>query len=646
MLGVTMAENLGQRKILPFRRESSRVKETPSEYVSWRTVHMRKTQRIGAMVLLVLLAVAIYGFLETRRPPEEKQSVVAVKALVDQSSLTTALQLAPLATTHEERTLAEEALRLADFDVDQAFDNALRRARLHPPALSAEGKQAQARLDKEEKLLEADQELVKQLTDQSAKASEAKKDALKADLLQAQADVDLAQDEVNDAKQDLIRAGGDLTDRIEALKKQHEETTHNSSTAIPTGPEPVDQLGVIRHMLLWRQLHQKQMQLWQAKGESDAIIAQLTVKHDALDAEVDKEKAAIPELAHHSKTAAASEPVPAQVSAANKSQDESADLLKKTQQLALNQKILAAYDLRISTKKQLSAVYEQWIDLVVAHQRAMLHRILIGLAIIFAIGLLGLYVSGWIDSLVKKVSMDRRQVESLRTVARVSLQVIALCMILLVLFGPPGQLGTFLGLAGAGLTVALKDFIVGFLGWFVLMGKNGIRLGDWVEINGVTGEVVQIGPFHTVLLETGNWTDSGHPTGRRVTFTNGYAIEGHYFNFSTSGQWLWDELQVVLPAGHDSYPLVDAIHKKVVEATRESAEIAEREWRSAGNSRELSSFSAEPAISVKPVVNGIEVSVRYIARATERYKLRSQLNQAVVDMLGGKSEKVEEHARK
>src|SRR5258707_13202588 len=92
-----------------------------------------------------------------------------------------------------------------------------------------------------------------------------------------------------------------------------------------------------------------------------------------------------------------------------------------------------------------------------------------------------------------------------------------------------------------------KDFIVGFLGWFVLMGKNGIRLGDWVEINGVTGEVVELGMFHTVLLETGNWTDSGHPTGRRVTFTNSFAIEGHYFNFSTSGQWLLDELQIVLP---------------------------------------------------------------------------------------------------
>ena len=215
-----------------------------------------------------------------------------------------------------------------------------------------------------------------------------------------------------------------------------------------------------------------------------------------------------------------------------------------------------------------------------------------------------------------------------------TLQVIAVVLTLLVIFGMPTQLGTFLGLAGAGLTVALKDFIIGFLGWFVLMGKNGIRLGDWVEINGVTGEVVELGMFHTVLLETGNWTDSGHPTGRRVTFTNSFAIEGHYFNFSTSGQWLWDELQVALLAGRDPYLIVDAI-EKVLEATADTAKQAEKEWQGVTRSRDTArTLTAGPAINVKPVAGGIEIAVRYITRANERYQMRAKLNQAAVDLLG------------
>jgi hypothetical protein len=37
------------------------------------------------------------------------------------------------------------------------------------------------------------------------------------------------------------------------------------------------------------------------------------------------------------------------------------------------------------------------------------------------------------------------------------------------------------------------------------------------------------------------------------------------------------------------------------------------------------------------VLGGIEVSVRYITRANERYQLRAKLNQAAVELLGGKA---------
>jgi small-conductance mechanosensitive channel len=601
---------------------------------------MKRTQQIAAMVIVLLIAVTLYGFWRTRTPSAAATVNGAPatargpeKALVDQRPLITAQQLAPLATLHDERTLAQEALRLADFDVDQAFDNALRRARLHPPALSAEGKEAAARLQKAENLLQNSQDHVKQLTDAVTTASAAKKDALQADLIQAQADVELAQDEVADAKEDLMRAGGDLVDRIQALKKQHEETDHNSANVVPTGPEPEDRPGVVYRVQQWRELHSKQMELWRAKSATDEAVAELTAKHNALDAEVEAEKAAIPELAHHAKSAATANPS-APVPAANSGQDQKSDLLQKTQKLALNQRILAAYDLRIETKKDLASVYSQWIEVVAARQRQVLNRALLGIAIMLVIAMIGLFVSSWTDSVVNRLRMDRRQIEALRTVTRVSLQILALFLIVLVLIGPPSQLGTFLGLAGAGLTVALKDFIVGFVGWFVLMGKHGIRLGDWVEINGVTGEVAEIGPFHTVLLETGNWTDSGHPTGRRVTFTNSFAIEDHYFNFSTSGQWMWDEVQLVIPAGKDPYPLVEALHQKVLEATRETVEQAEKEWKSATASKELGSLSAAPSMNVKPVVGGVQVMVRYVTRASDRYVLRGKLNQAAVELLG------------
>ena len=197
----------------------------------------------------------------------------------------------------------------------------------------------------------------------------------------------------------------------------------------------------------------------------------------------------------------------------------------------------------------LAETYANWGILVAARQRVAVHGILKSVLFILLI-VLSVYMAGrLIDRYFVELN-HRRQATACHTARRrvVCRASRGFAAIAFVVFGMPSQTPTVLGLAGAGLTVALKDFIVGFVGWFVLMGRNGIRVGDWVEINGVGGEVVEISLLRTTLLETGNWTDSGHPTGRKVTFVNSFAIEGHYFNFSTSGQWLWDELTVSVPA--------------------------------------------------------------------------------------------------
>ena len=465
------------------------------------------------------------------------------------------------------------------------------------------------------------------------KASAARKDALDSQLELAKARLELRQDQVDDAKEDLIRAGGDPQDRIQAMVAEHQASSQSSDATKINVTTSIEPRGLVQRFQQWWALHQKQLQLWRAKQQATSSVAQFSDKHESLEAQTgaqDDQSAsqttpggAVP--APTTPAAAGKKPAPVVSSVAD-----SGALLEKTKSRSAARRALANLDKRIDNDQQLAATYGQWIGVVAAEQRVQVNRGLRGVLVILAIALIALFVDDWIERLVGKMSMDRRQVETLRSATRVTLQIIAVLLVLLVIFGPPTQLGTFLGLAGAGLTVALKDFIIAFLGWFVLMGKNGIRLGDWIEINGVTGEVVQLGIFHTMLpaLETGNWTDSGHPTGRRVTFTNSYAVEGHYFNFSTSGQWLWDELKIVLPGSQNPYPLVTAIQKKVTEATAEIVRQAEEEWKSAAKSRDMNSLSAAPTISVKPVVGGTEVTVRYITSAHQRSELRAKLNQA------------------
>jgi len=154
-----------------------------------------------------------------------------------------------------------------------------------------------------------------------------------------------------------------------------------------------------------------------------------------------------------------------------------------------------------------------------------------------------------------------------------------------------------------------------------------------VEINGIGGEVMDVGVLHTIILETGNWSDAGHPTGRKVSFVNSFAIEGHYFNFSTTGQWLWDEITVPIPAGVDPYPIAEAVQKAVVAATETDMQLAQQEWQRVVPGHVGRIFAPVPAISVRPTPLGVNVLVRYITRAHERHEMRTQLFNRIVDLL-------------
>ncbi len=301
--------------------------------------------------------------------------------------------------------------------------------------------------------------------------------------------------------------------------------------------------------------------------------------------------------------------------------------------MAAQRNILSILSDRLGAQQQLAALYVRWGKQVELQHKIVVHLMLQSLAWIAAIFLLTM-LAGWILQLtLERMSRDRRQRETLRTILNLGTQLVGLLLVLLVIFGSPAQMPTILGLATAGLTVVFQDFILAFCGWFVLMGRSGIKVGDWVEIDGVGGEVVAVGVFRTWLLETGNWTANGHPTGRRVSFLNGFAIRGKYFNFSTSGQWMWDEIKVSIPPGARSYPLIEKIREATIKATEADAKMAEEEWKRVTHEVGAPQFSATPSVDMRPAGAGVDIVVRYVTRAGVRLETRNRLFETVVELM-------------
>ncbi|MHB8412853.1 MAG: mechanosensitive ion channel domain-containing protein [Candidatus Acidiferrales bacterium] len=603
---------------------------------------MKPHQRLIFLGLLALLILAAVGLLFTRSwttgvpklPAKQSSSGI----LVDQSPLQTAQQLAKLAVTSNEQQYAAEALRLGDHEVDMAFDYALREATRHTPPLSPDAKALQARIARRQARVEAEKANIVRLTAVVAKAPAARKDALQKELTLAQAQESLDEDELGDAQQDFIRAGGDPRNKIQQALQQHEQSVANLDKGIITfatssyeaSIEQTTARNVLAEFRAWKSLNTKQLQIDLARQDALKRANVLAQAHQSLENKIHAQQnpASAAQPGGSSQTATSNASVTsAQATAA---------ALARVHDLSDEQKTLAEYDLRIEDEQAIGATYGKWSALLVSRERLFLHELLESLFWILLIAFLVSLSDQVIRHLLFRLTPDRKRLLTLRSIVIGAMRVVGVVLILLVIFGVPNQFATVLALAGAGLTVACKDFIVGFFGWFILMGRNGIRPGDWVEINGVGGEVFEVGLLRTVLLETGNWTDAGHPTGRKVTFVNSFAIEGHYFNFSTSGQWMWDEIEIVIPAGQDPYPIADEIKKIIAKETGANARLAEQEWERVTLSHGSNAFNAEPAMNLRPSDGGVSVAVRYITRANERYEFRSRVFRSVLELLHSK----------
>lgn len=172
---------------------------------------------------------------------------------------------------------------------------------------------------------------------------------------------------------------------------------------------------------------------------------------------------------------------------------------------------------------------------------------------------------------------------------------------------------TFAGLLTAGIAVALQNVILSVAGYFFLIGKYGVRVGDRVQVAGVTGDVVDIGMVRLHLMEvTGG--SSARPTGRVVVFSNAVVFQANagMFKQIPGTNFLWHEITLTLGAESNYREVeqrtLEAVNR-VFDEYREKMEMQRRSMERALNSVTIASFKPESHLHLTPT--GLEVVIRY-----------------------------------
>jgi small-conductance mechanosensitive channel len=140
-----------------------------------------------------------------------------------------------------------------------------------------------------------------------------------------------------------------------------------------------------------------------------------------------------------------------------------------------------------------------------------------------------------------------------------------------------GRASVVLGLAAAGIAFAMQEVIGALAGWVNIVSGRVYRAGDRVQLGAVKGDVIDITPLRTKIMEMGSaakaddtWVEGRQYTGRIVAVSNKMTFTHPVYNYSAAFDFLWEELSV--PVYYDSdWEAAEKVLREEAEAASDSA---------------------------------------------------------------------------
>ena len=198
-----------------------------------------------------------------------------------------------------------------------------------------------------------------------------------------------------------------------------------------------------------------------------------------------------------------------------------------------------------------------------------------------------------------------------------------------------GRLSFALGVAGAGVAVALQDVLASIAGAFSIGFSKLYAVGDRVQIGDIRGDVIDIGLLRTTLMETGNWVSKDLYNGRIARIPNSTVLKGSVFNYSQGFRFIWDEIKVVLTGTSDSQ-LARAMLLRVAKgAIGEYLFEAQSSWKTISENYQSENPPLEPTVALVVNSGSLEFTVSYVVDYTKRTAMQDQLFTKIAEEVAG-----------
>lgn len=254
------------------------------------------------------------------------------------------------------------------------------------------------------------------------------------------------------------------------------------------------------------------------------------------------------------------------------------------------------------------------------------------------IGSAAALLAGWILSKIGQVIVDHaggddaihyRRRKAVNTLLGIGVVVAIFCLWVHHL----QHAGTFAGLVGAGLAVALKEPLLAIAGRIAIFVGHMYNVSDRVEINKMKGDVIDIGFFYTRMMEIGNWVGGDQASGRIVQFSNSLIFGTPVFNYTQNFGYIWDEIELPITYSSDTKGASKILLDVGIEYTETFLKGAQQALQKMQHYFLVPKFELKPVVYIEVTSNWISLKMRYVVDPKERRNAKNFLWRQVFERL-------------
>ena len=195
------------------------------------------------------------------------------------------------------------------------------------------------------------------------------------------------------------------------------------------------------------------------------------------------------------------------------------------------------------------------------------------------------------------------------------------------------ELGTLLGFVGAGVAIALREYLASVLAWFYILTQRNIALGSRIEVGSARGDVIDIGLFKLTLVEVRGDGLGEQSSGRVVTVPNYKVLMEPVYLLSGGAPYVWDEMDFLVTHESDWERARDLIEQIGREVTAPQQAEVDSGFRRLGDRYAFRPGITTPIVYVSIAESGIDLKLRYLTHVRQRRTTRDQISRRVLRLL-------------